>query len=155
MTDLYAMPGHLVRRYHQAAVAIFHKAVSALGYDLTPVQFAALVKVNDQPGIDQITLAGLIAYDRTTITGVVDRLVNKGLLAREVSASDRRSRVLRLSADGLKVLRKVTPAVETAQAVMLQGLNKKEAAEFLRLLHKATLAVNDLSRAPLKELLEV
>lgn len=151
MTDVNDMPGHLVRRFHQAAVAIFHMEVNGLGYDLTPVQYAALAKVETYPGIDQATLAGLIAYDRTTITGVVDRLVQKGLLSREVSDKDRRARVLKVTDEGLKVLHQVTPAVEAGQAIMLQGLNKKEAAEFLRLLQKATIAVNDLSRAPLKE----
>ena len=151
MTHVNDMPGHLVRRFHQAAVAIFHKAVGDLGCDLTPVQFAALAKVASSPGIDQVTLAGLIAYDRTTITGVVDRLVQKKLMVREVSDRDRRARVLRLTGQGKAVLRQVTPAVEAAQAVMLQGLDSNEAAAFLRLLHKATAAVNELSRAPLKE----
>jgi len=150
MTDPYAMPGHLVRRFQQAAVAIFHNEVGKLGYDLTPVQYAALSKINSYPGIDQVTLAGLIAYDRTTITGVVDRLVQKNLVEREVSDQDRRARVLELTNEGVKVLHKVTPAVEAAQVIMLQGLNKEEAEEFMRLLQKATQAVNELSRAPLK-----
>lgn len=145
------MPGHLIRRFQQAAVAIFHNEVGAMGFDLTPVQYAAMVKIEALPGIDQVTLAGQIAYDRTTITGVIDRLVEKGLLVREVSGTDRRARVLNLTDEGLKVLREVTPAVEAAQEIMLQGLNKSEAAEFMRLLKKATAAVNELSRAPLKE----
>lgn len=151
MTDVNDMPGHLIRRLHQAAVAIFHAEIADLGYDLTPVQYAALAKIEAQPGIDQATLAGLIAYDRTTIGGVVDRLVQKGLLAREVSNKDRRARVLRLTPEGADVLKRMTPAVEGAQAAMLQGLNEDEAAEFLRLLRKATAGVNELSRAPLKE----
>lgn len=150
MTDVNDMPGHLIRRYHQAAVAIFHAEVGASGYDLTPVQYAALAKIGDHPGIDQATLAGLIAYDRTTIAGVVDRLVQKGLLVREVSTRDRRSRVLKLADEGVNLLRAVTPAVEAAQGLMLQGLDEREATEFLHLLRKATGAVNELSRAPLK-----
>ncbi len=51
------------------------------GIDLTPVQFAALTTVDDNPGVDQATLAGHIAY--VTIGRVVDRLVQKGLLRRE------------------------------------------------------------------------
>lgn len=151
MTDVNDMPGHLIRRFHQAAVAIFHAQIGDLGYDLTPVQYAALAKIEAQPGIDQVTLAGLIAYDRTTIGGVVDRLVQKGLLAREVSDKDRRARILKLTSEGVNVVSRLTPAVETAQVRMLQGLNEDEAAEFLRLLRKATASVNELSRAPLKE----
>ena len=85
MSVVYEKPGHLIRRLQQAAVAIFHKEVGELGYDLTPVQYAALDKTQANPGIDQMTLAGLIAYDRATITGVIDRLVQKGLMVREVN----------------------------------------------------------------------
>ena len=86
-------PGHLARRFQQIAVAIFHAEVEGAGYNLTPVQYAALTAIRDNPGIDQVTLAGLIAYDRTTITGVVDRLVRKGLLVRHAGTRDRRARV--------------------------------------------------------------
>ena len=150
MSVVYEKPGHLIRRLQQAAVAIFHKEVGELGYDLTPVQYAALDKTQANPGIDQMTLAGLIAYDRATITGVIDRLVQKGLMVREVNKLDRRARLLKLTDKGLKVLQEVTPAVEAAQDIILQGLTKNEAKEFMLLLHKATLAVNELSRAPMR-----
>jgi DNA-binding MarR family transcriptional regulator len=150
MFDLGNMPGHLIRRYHQAAVAIFHREVAEFSYDLTPVQFAALDRVQESPGIDQITLAGLIAYDRTTITGVVDRLVQKGWLEQSISVRDRRARVLHLTDEGKQVLTVIRPAVEKAQQVMLHGLSEEEEDQFLRLLKKATEHVNELSRAPLK-----
>lgn len=151
MTDVNTMPGHLIRRYHQASVAIFHAGVAELGYDLTPVQYAALAKIEAQPGIDQVTLAGLIAYDRTTIGGVVDRLVQKKYLVREVSATDRRARVLKLTELGVTTLHHLAPVVEEAQLQMLSGLDETEQAEFVRLLQKATAGVNQMSRAPLKE----
>src|SRR6202011_1380486 len=92
VTDNNDKPGHLARRFQQIAVAIFHAEVEEAGYDLTPVQYAALTSVRTHPGIDQATLAGLIAYDRTTITGVVDRLAQKGLLVRQANSRDRRRR---------------------------------------------------------------
>jgi DNA-binding MarR family transcriptional regulator len=143
------MPGHLARRFQQIAVAVFLSEVEAAGYDLTPVQYAALAAVGAQPGIDQITLAGLIAFDRTTITGVVDRLVLKGLIKRQESSRDRRARELTLTGAGRRALRSVTPAVEAAQRVMLRGLTSQEAKELVRLLRKALAAANELSRAPL------
>nr|WP_207189494.1 MarR family winged helix-turn-helix transcriptional regulator [Rhodobium orientis] len=144
------MPGHLVRRFQQVAVAVFQAEVGAAGSDLTPVQFAALAAAQSAPGIDQKTLAGLIAYDRTTITGVVDRLVYKGFLERRASAKDRRAHELHVTAEGDAVLKQIAPAVEAAQTVMLRGLSEDEAGEFLRLLKKAVDAVNDLSRAPMR-----
>src|SRR5882757_2797551 len=81
------------------------------GYDLTTVQYAALVAIKTRPGIDQATLAGLIAYDRTTITGVVDRLVQKGLAVRQANSRDRRVRELQITDEGCRILCGIEPAV--------------------------------------------
>jgi DNA-binding MarR family transcriptional regulator len=145
------MPGHLARRFQQIAVAVFHAEVGEAGYDLTPVQYAALATVMANPGIDQATLAGLIAYDRTTIGGVVDRLVQKGLLLRNPSSTDRRARELQITDEGRQTLSGIEPAVEAAQRIMLRGLTAPEAVELMRLLRKAIAAGNELSRAPLRE----
>jgi DNA-binding MarR family transcriptional regulator len=147
--QLRDMPGHLARRFQQIAVAIFHAEISETGYDLTPVQYAALVALSENPGIDQATLAGLIAYDRTTIGGVTDRLVQKGFVARQVSDRDRRARELSVTDAGQEALHAAKPAVEAAQRTMLRGLTAEEAEEFLRLLGKAIEDLNELSRAPL------
>jgi DNA-binding MarR family transcriptional regulator len=151
MKDNNDMPGHLVRRFQQIAVAVFLSEVEDAGFDLTPVQYAVLAAIRTNPGADQVTLAGVIAYDRTTITGVVDRLVQKGLLVRRASPRDRRARELHITETGEKTLRLVTPAVEQAQKIMLRGLTDAEAMEFMRLLRKAIAAANELSRAPLRE----
>jgi MarR family transcriptional regulator, temperature-dependent positive regulator of motility len=151
MTDNNDKPGHLARRFQQIAAAIFHAEVEEAGYDLTPVQYAALTTVGMHPGIDQATLAGLIAYDRTTITGVVDRLVQKGLLVRHASSRDRRAHELQITDEGRRILVGIEPAVEAAQRIMLRGLSPKEAETFMRLLRKAIAAGNELSRAPLRD----
>jgi MarR family transcriptional regulator, temperature-dependent positive regulator of motility len=150
MKDVYDMPGHLARRFQQIAVGVFLAEVEDAGYDLTPVQYAALAAINANSGIDQVTLAGLIAYDRTTITGVVDRLAQKGLVARNESSRDRRARELKITDAGRRTLRAVTPAVEAAQRVLLRGLTVTDAKELVRLLQKATANGNQLSRAPLR-----
>ena len=151
MKDNNEMPGHLARRFQQIAVAVFLAEVEDAGFDLTPVQYAALAAISTNPGIDQVKLAGLIAYDRTTITGVVDRLVQKGLLVRHASTRDRRARELQTTEAGRRTLRGITPAVEAAQGTMLRGLTEKEAADLMRLLRKAIAAGNELSRAPLRD----
>jgi DNA-binding MarR family transcriptional regulator len=150
MEDLYRMPGHLIRRLQQISVSVFAERMRAAGHDLTPVQFAALAALQAHPEVDQATLAGLIAYDRATLGGVVDRLEAKGLIAREVSARDRRARVLRLTPKGAEVLARVRPDVEAVQVEILGGLDPEERETFLRLLQKATDAGNALSRAPLR-----
>ncbi len=151
MENTHDMPGHLARRFQQIAVAVFLAEVAEAGSDLTPVQYATLAAVSANPGIDQVTLAGLIAYDRTTITGVIDRLAQKGLVVRLESSRDRRARELKITDAGQRALRDITPAVLAAQRTMLRGLTEKEAKELIRLLQKAIAAGNELSRAPLRE----
>lgn len=151
MNDHNDKPGHLARRFQQIAVAVFHAEVEQAGHDLTPVQYAALGAVEAHPAIDQATLAGLIAFDRTTITGVVDRLVQKGMLVRAASSRDRRAHALQVTTAGKQTLHGIEPAVQAAQRAMLRGLTAAEAKELMRLLHKAVAAGNELSRAPLRE----
>ena len=62
--DFQHAPGHLIRRAHQLAVAVFMEETA--GFDVTPVQFAILNALIDDPGEDQVTLAGRVAFDAAT-----------------------------------------------------------------------------------------
>lgn len=142
------MPGHFARRFQQIAVAVFQAEMEALGSDITPVQYAALAAIAALPGIDQGTLAGQIAFDRATITGVLDRLESKELITRHKSQRDRRARELVISPKGQTMLDRISPGVEAAQRHMTSGLSAAEKSELMRLLRKAVEGANELSRAP-------
>jgi DNA-binding MarR family transcriptional regulator len=144
------LPGHLIRRLHQIAVSAFTAQLEAVGSDLTPVQYAALHTLARNPGVDQATLAGMIAYDKVTIGGVLSRLEARGLIERGVSATDRRSRTLQITPQGEQMLEQISGPVMKAQGDMLRGLSQEETEIFMRLLRKATDAGNALSRAPLR-----
>lgn len=152
MSTLYTLPGHLIRRLQQIAVALFAARMAEAGMDLTPVQFAALTTIRDNPGVDQATLAGLIAYDRVTLGGVVERLEQKGLVLREVSARDRRAREIRLTEAGAALIVAALPWVEKVQADIVEALEEEERDTFLSLLSRLTDAGNDRSRAPLRDI---
>ncbi|WP_348541135.1 MarR family winged helix-turn-helix transcriptional regulator [Thalassococcus arenae] len=111
--------------------------VQAAGYDLTPVQFAALDAIHATPGLEQARIAARIAYDKATIGGVVDRLEQKGLIERSISKSDRRAREVRLTNRGREIHSKLLPIVEDLQAEILSGLEPAEQEQFLVLARKA------------------
>jgi DNA-binding MarR family transcriptional regulator len=150
MLEIYEMPGHLVRRLNQASVSVFMEEASKKGFDLTPVQYAALSAIEAGPGLDQATLASHIAYDRVTIGGVVDRLVQKELVRRETNPNDRRARNLFVTEKGSQTLAEIRPIVQNVQAILLEGLDAAERQQFVALLQKACEAVNEKSRAPLR-----
>lgn len=146
LLDLYKMPGHLIRRAQQIAVSIFTDECRDFG--ITPVQFAILWAVRDHPGLDQITLANLVALDRSNTGDVVARLVEKGLIRREAGNTDRRTKLLQLTQDGEALLEAMRKAVTAAQERMLAPLADEEREVFLGLLAKIVDINNGHSRAP-------
>lgn len=132
-----AMPGHLIRRLQQWAVQQFALHMREVGLDITPVQFAALDAIHAHPGVDQARLAALIAYDRATLGGVIDRLAAKDLIRREVSPHDRRAREVRLTPAGEALHRTLLPAVERVQDDILARLDAGERDLFVALARKA------------------
>jgi DNA-binding MarR family transcriptional regulator len=132
--DLYAKPGHLIRRCQQIAVSIFME--ECRGLDLTPIQYAVLSVLKAKPGIDQATLAALAALDRSTIGELVARLAERGLIDRQPDPRDRRSKVLRATPRALQLLERVEPRVQRAQERILAPLAPADRRIFMRLLAK-------------------
>lgn len=134
--DSLEMAGHLIRRLHQQSTQVFSQRTQAAGFDLTPVQFAALDAIHAHPGTDQARVAELIAYDRATIGGAIDRLVQKGWVLRVVSERDRRARDLTLTEEGQRVFVELLPLVRGLQADILQPLNGTDRDRFLGMLRQ-------------------
>lgn len=144
--DIDLQPGHAIRRLHQISVGIFLQETGELG--VTPVQYAALQVVGNQPGIDQRTLARNIALDASTTGGVVDRLEARGWLQRKTAAEDRRARQLALTPAGEQALADTVPAMLRTQDQILAPLTERQRTEFMRLLTLLVTQNNGLSRAP-------
>ena len=141
-----AMPGHLLRRCHQIAVAIFLDTCA--DFDLTPLQFAVLDSLGKDGPQDQVTLGGATALDRTTITVLLRNLERRGLVRREKSRRDQRSKIVTVTAAGKRLLEKIRPVVEAAQQRIVAPLDAAESERLLELLEKLAKNNNDCSRAP-------
>jgi len=148
MEDVYLKPGHLIRRAQQIAVSIFLEECAP--FDMTPVQYAAMVAIRDNPGIDATRLSALVAFDRSTLGNVLERLENRGLVNRSGSPEDKRIKILHLSATGEKVLHDVEPLVRKAQDRILAPLAAEDRTHFMRILTQLVELNNNASRAPLR-----
>lgn len=132
--DYEVMPGHLIRRLFQLSSQVFASHAGQAGYDITPVQFASLLALSDNPGIELARLAELVACDRPTIGEVIERLVAKGLVSRQIGSRDRRSREVSLTSEGHKVLGALLPVVQDVQHAILDPLPGSDQRELLRLI---------------------
>jgi MarR family transcriptional regulator, lower aerobic nicotinate degradation pathway regulator len=144
---LYDAPGHLVRRLHQIAVSIFLE--QARGFRITPVQYSALSAIRAFPGIDQRSLARVIAFDRSTIGSVVERLERRGLITRDTDRADRRYKALDVTPRGAQLLRDMEPRAQAVGEKLLAPLSERDRKTFMRVVAKTVDVNNALSRAPL------
>ena len=132
--DFQHAPGHLIRRAHQLAVAIFMEETGA--FDVTPVQFAILNALIEDPGEDQVTLAGKVAFDAATFGSVIGRLEAKGWVRREAAAADRRRKLLWVTPEGEEAALRMKRAVGKAQGRILGPLEAAERQQLMSLLGK-------------------
>ncbi len=107
---------------------------------LTPAQFDIVATLGNTSGMSPKELGEKTLITKGTLTGVVDRLVDKKMVRRAASLSDRRCQVIRLTAQGEKLFARVFPAhlahLERALAGFSPG-NLAGMAENLRLLRTA------------------
>ena len=144
--DLHVMPGHLIRRAQQIAVAIFIEECAA--YDLTPVQYATLVAIRENEGIDATRLSAIVALDRSTLGNVLERLETRGLIIRYASADDKRVKLLKVSPSGRAMVKRAQASALRAQERILAPLNPKDRQTLMSLLSQLVELNNDASRAP-------
>lgn len=145
---VYAAPGYLFRRMQQIAVSIFMEECRA--FDLTPVQYAALIAIHTHPGIDATRLSAVIAFDRSTLGSVIERLEAKAYVERKPAVEDKRIKLLYLTRPGTALLREIIPAVERAQARMLEPLKPADRKTLMGLLTQLVDLNNEASRVPLR-----
>ncbi|MCP4980633.1 MAG: MarR family transcriptional regulator [Gammaproteobacteria bacterium] len=107
---LTTMPRHLLRHCHQIGVAIFLDDCAR--FNLTPLQFVVLQTLAKNGAQDQVTLGGATAMDRSSTTLVVSKLEQRGLLRRERSTRDQRSKIVNITTAGKKLLEAGMPTVK-------------------------------------------
>ena len=113
-----------LQRAARAVARRFDVALKPAG--LTNGQFSLMMSLNRpiMPGVPLATvgsLAELLGMDRTTVTASARILVDRGLVTIQAEPGDRRSKVLRLTPEGMRVLADATPIWRRVHAE-LEGL---------------------------------
>lgn len=125
--------GFLLAKCHQKAFSIFRAKLEQ--YNITPPQFAALSFLWRNSGINQIQLGELMDADKTTISGILDRLEKLQLIERRANASDRRSSILFVTEKG-KSLQKELTSIAMSESPITKSLTKEEIHFLISILKK-------------------
>lgn len=94
-------------RTYQAFEGYSSPHVRSLG--LTPVQFDVIVTLANQPPMTFKELGEKTLISKSSLTGVVERMVQKGFIEALLNTEDARSQNLRLTTKGQKVFDRVFP----------------------------------------------
>jgi len=86
------------------------------------------------PGLSAGSLAAVLHVHPSTLTGVLQRLIAQGLLARSHDPDDRRRAVLRLTRRGARINATHHGTVEAAVALALEGTSARERTTTRRVL---------------------
>jgi DNA-binding MarR family transcriptional regulator len=125
--------GFLLRRASQRHVAIF---AEHLGEEVTPTRWAVLAKLYETGPSSQNRLGRLTAMDGATIKGVVDRLIERGLIETQPDPTDARRRVIALSETGRRLVERSVGQAHAITRETLGPLTPQERAALLGLLRK-------------------
>jgi len=78
-------------------------------WNLSPSQFNVLNLLHCHSGLNQIELSRHLITHRSNVTGLVDRLEKRGLVARKPVPTDRRAHHVTLTSNGQRLLEAILP----------------------------------------------
>jgi DNA-binding MarR family transcriptional regulator len=135
---------HLLRRVDQFATQLY--STETADNDLTLRQLAILTAISRQDNLSQTDLVTITGIDRSTVAGIVSRLIRKGLLERKRSPLDGRAYCVRLSKRGAKAISGADRLYSRVEKKLLAGVPASEANQLVSTL-KSILSAHDQSSA--------
>ena len=102
--------------------------------EVTPTQAKVLMALGEAGPLGQQRLAELVGVDPRNAVAVVESLVGAGLVSRAVDPSDRRRRVLALTAPGRRLVKKLVASTARNDDELLASLPAADRETLRRLL---------------------
>jgi MarR family transcriptional regulator for hemolysin len=115
-------------------------------FGMTRAQWAVLFRLERAQGLKQSELADLLEVQPITLTRLIDRLCDNGLIERRSDPTDRRAKRLFLTPAAKPVLERLTAVSEEMMAQVLAGLDRPA--------REATVTALGAVKANLRQMLE-
>jgi MarR family transcriptional regulator, multiple antibiotic resistance protein MarR len=122
----------LITRARSALLTSFDTELEPFG--VTGAQFEVLKNLVRSDNETAASLCRALHYDTGSMTRMLDRLQEKGLVSRERDTSDRRLVLLRLTDAGERLIPKIRPALRRALRRHLVGFTPEEVESLKRYL---------------------
>ena len=120
-------------------------------FNITLPRFDLMAQLERAPdGLKMGELSKRMMVTGGNVTGITDQLVSEGLVLREDNPRDRRAYIVKLTAEGRKVFKKMAEAQEQWIVELFDGMNEKERAELYGLLAVLKIHATTIARQPPK-----
>jgi DNA-binding MarR family transcriptional regulator len=135
--------GFHLRRAHE--VSQQHVAASLADTALMPIHAEVLAMIGDNPGTIPSVVADALGRDRSSVTGILRTLLDRGLIERARTMRDRRAALLQVTAAGDAMLGRLQQRAVACDATLDRILGEDKPA-FLEQLRRITAALADGER---------
>jgi MarR family transcriptional regulator, transcriptional regulator for hemolysin len=147
-SELTEHTGFWMRRVSNYVSASFARRLT--DFDVTVAEWVVLREMyghedTTSPG----AVAELVGLTRSAVSKLIDRLLEKGLVMRRESVSDRRFQEIELTPAAIKLVPRLSDAADENDEAVFGVLSRSERSTLLRILKK-TAALHNLTRAPIE-----
>ena len=108
-------------------------------FSLTDVQFNLMMLLRHQSGpqgLNQAQLSDMMLVNRANITSLIDRMEKSDLVTRTSVPSDRRSKIVKLTAHGEKLLDRIEPLYAREVERIMDVLAKADQKKLIAMLER-------------------
>ena len=109
-----------------AAYRAFEERVT--GYGKAPRYLGLLMIIGANPGSNQSSLAEAVGLRRSSLVAILDQLERDRIVRRDPAPDDRRSKAVRLTGHGSRVLKELTEEAEAHEAALTRGIPEADLA---------------------------
>src|ERR1700689_3334978 len=141
--ELSEAPSPLIRRCQQFYGDLYARESGSR--ELTKQQFTLLCALEQHDGASQTVLVEITGIDRSTLAEMVRRMLEKGLLSRELTEEDQRANAVAISPSGRKALRSARNAADRAERALLEALPLPDPQKFVKALSQIAQAAEQMN----------
>ncbi len=137
--ELKKHPGYLIARARFVVFKAFEAAVRET-CNIRPVEFSVLLLLAGNEQVTQTQLSQALGVAPPNMTGILRRLEQRTLIARERAAQDGRQQFITLTPAGLEMTREAQTAIRASDRRWLTRLSRSEQTLLTELLEKIVAA---------------
>ena len=122
----------IVRQYRQLATQALKSHQAGLSVD----QWVVLKQISENNGSSQVEIGSSTVKDAPTTTRIIDQLVGKNLVSKQLDPEDRRRYMVFVTEKGRQLIARLLPVVQEYRQVPLQGFSATEQKQLISLLQR-------------------